>query len=979
MKKSLILLLAVALCTIAASAQITISGVVTDVDKAVLPGTSVIVKGSHTGTSTDANGRYSIVAKKGDIIEFSFIGMLRKNVTVGSSSTMNVQLAPEAVSLNEIVAIGYGSTKKSDLTGSVSSIKTENLANSRIGSVTNALQGLSAGVQVTNGAAKPGGEATVIIRGSGSINAGNAPLYIVDGIPAEGGLQDLSPGDIESIEILKDASAASIYGSRGSNGVVLVTTKKGMNNKGKVTFNASYGIQQMLNKPELMNAQQYYDLVSIVNPSASWTSPELRWLSKGESTDWLDAITQDGTYQNYNLAVSGGSDKNTHYLSIDMYDQDGIIKNSSFKKTTIRYNMDSQTTSWLKSGIRFNVIESTLKNINEEADSGYGTLFSAVTSQPTAPVYNEDGSYFTGFLNTKANPVAMVNLLDKATHKSRIVGSTYFEIEPVKNLKLKTDDGGEMEFYKINTFEDGRMGQHYTAGGHATVFSGKKLYVQSENTATYTLNWDKQKLVVMGGFSASKIDYENVTADAKNLSSVLKYNNLGGAASFGPDASYATSSTLTSFYGRVNYSLTDKYLVTATMRADGSSRFAPEHRWGYFPSLALAWRASEEPFIKSLSFINNLKVRASAGMLGNQNIGDFAYAATISQGSAWANYVFGNNLSTGAVQVTISNPDLTWEKAKQFDLGIDFGFLNNRIAGTIDGYYKITSDLLWNVPLPEESGFQNSLTNVGRINNKGVEFSLNSINLNFKDFLWTTALTFSYNHNDIAELYGGKQDVNKSLFVGHSINEFYLLKSLGIWQQSEASEAAKYNAVPGDRKIYDKDGNGVINGDDREFCGQSTPVFYGSFTNTLKYKGFDLTLYFIYAGGHKIYNKLNVFLDSYDPWGNMSAAYYNNYWTAQRPSNVYPAPHVGSAYANGDGTDAVLQRGDYLRLKNLELGYTLPQKISGKIKSSGVRFYMSVQNLFTMTKYTGFDVEANDQQNPYPNGRGFIGGCSINF
>jgi len=963
-----------------ANAQHVLNGFVTSATNEPVTGASVKRVGSNVTTITDGEGKFRIEANKGDVLEFSFVGMVTKRMTVGDESIINVQLVSDAINLEEVVTIGYGQVRKSDLTGSVSSVKPEDLANARVGTVTSALQGLATGVFVTTGSVKPGGDASVIIRGQGSLRAGNAPLYIVDGMPVEGGLQDLSPNDIASIEVLKDASASSIYGSRGSNGVVLVTTKKGSPGKGRLAFSANGGTQRMLNKQDLMNAQQYYELASLAVPDYRWTSEELRLLSRGESTDWQDAVTQNGNYQNYNLSARGGSEKVTHFLSTDWYDQKGTIKNSSFYRATVRYNLDAQTTDWLKSGIRFNVIESKLYNINEEADSGYGTMFSAISSQPTAPIFTESGEYFDGFLNTKANPVGIVDLLDRGTQKSRVVGAVYFEFEPIKDLVIRSENGGELEFFNVNSYEDGRMGQHYPDGGHAVKFAGKKRYLQTENTATYSMESGAHRFQTMLGFSASKTDYENVTADSKNLSPILKYNNLGGAQNHGPNGSYAVSSTLTSFFGRLNYNFDERYLLTATFRGDGSSRFAPGKRWGFFPSLAFAWRISEESFLRDVEAISNLKLRTSAGMLGNQNIGDFAYAATIGEGGEWADYVFGGNLATGAVLHTISNPDLTWEKAQQIDLGLDFGFFNNRLAGTIDTYYKRTRDLLWLVPLPMESGFDNSLTNVGQINNRGIEIGIQSVNFNRRNFNWTTAFNFSFNENEIAELYDGKQDVNKSLFVGKSINEFFLLKADGIWQQDEAAEAARYNAFPGDRKVIDIDDNGVINGDDRHFAGLSVPKFYGSLSNTFTYKEFDFTTFFTYAGGHFINNSLNRYLLAFNPWGNMATEYYEGYWTPNRPSNRYPAPRVGSPYANGDGTDAHLQRGDFIRLRNIELGYNLrSSSFVRRVKADHVRIFASVQNVFTLTEFTGFDVESSDKTNPYPNARSFIAGISLNF
>lgn len=980
MKKYILTLFALIFAFSAANAQeFTISGIVTDTEDEPLAGVAVIIQETKEGTMTDGKGRYTIEAEEGQTLEFSFIGMVTQNVTIGKRSVIDIQMTESAIFLDEAVAIGYGVAKKSDLTGAVASVKAEDLQTAKIGTVTSALQGLATGVHVTTGSVKPGGDASVIIRGNSTFKSDSTPLYIVDGMPVQGGLQDLSSSDIQSIEILKDASSAAIYGSRGANGVVLITTKKGTADKMRISLNASYGTQRMLNKQDLMNAQQYYDLVSYAQPDDyTWTSEELRLLSRGESTDWQDAITQNGSYQNYNFSISGGSEKIQHYFGLDYYDQIGIIKNSSFNKLTARYNMDAKMNDWFRYGVRFNVIESTLKNINEESDPLYGTMFSAISAQPTAPIFTKDGEYFDGFLNTKANPVAIVDLLDRTTLKSRVVGSFYLEIEPIKNLRIRSDNGGELVFYRVNEYEDERMGQHYTEGGHAKVTANKKRYWQTENTVTYDMNIeDTHKLTVMAGFSASRTEFEQTIADSKKLSAILKYYNLGGAEEHGPNESNAVTSSLVSFYGRATYNYKDRYLATVTMRGDGSSRFAPGHRWGFFPSAALAWRISEESFVKdNVKWISNLKLRASAGMLGNQEIGDFQYAALIDLGDPTANYVFGNNLASGAQQINISNPELTWEKSNQYDIAIDFGFLDNRIAGTIEGYYKRTSDLLWEVPLPLESGFNTSLTNIGKVDNRGIEFSISTVNISTRDFSWTTALNFSVNQNEIMELYNGKTDVNKDLFVGKPISDWYLLKNLGIWQVNEAAEAAKYGAQPGDRKVWDKNGDYVINGDDRDFCGQSTPKWYGSFNTAFNFKGFDLSAFFTFAGGHYINNDLRRFLDSYNVWGNMSENYYKYYWREDRPNNRYPAPRVGSAYANGDGTDANLEKGDYLRLRNLELGYTFSKKM---LKIMNMRVYVAVQNVFTATEFTGYDVESSSNSNPYPNARSFIGGISINF
>lgn len=965
--------------------QNTVTGTVFDQNAEPLPGVAVFVKGSSTASLTDSKGKYSISAKKGETLVFSCLGMREEEVTV-TGDRHNVKMLVDSYALDDAVVIGYGTVRKSDLTGAVASVKADDLKNTKVGLVSAALQGMAAGVQVTQGNMKPGAGAGIVIRGQGSVNAGSGPLCIIDGVP--GSLSDIAPQDIASIEILKDASSAAIYGSRGSNGVVLITTKRGDANRGRVSFTAQYGVQKMLNKQNMMNAAQYYEVVQSSGQPYVWTAEELRLLSEGGSTDWQDAVTQLGTFQNYNVSVSGGNKKVTHFMGVDYYDHNGIIKNSSFNKLSFRYNMDAAIKENIRAGARVNVVNSFIKNINEEGDSGYGTMFSAISSQPTAPIYNDDGSYFDGFLNTKANPVAMVELLDKGSRGINAVASAYLEWEPVRNLVLKTDNSVIYGSSRTNEYEDGRMGQHYPKEGRAYITTGLSQYWQTENTATYKLETGRHKASIMGGFSASKSESEGSTLQGLGIDPTMKFHHINSATTFGPESSWASASTLASFFSRLTYGYDDRYLLTVTMRADGSSKFAPGHKWGFFPSAAFAWRASEEDFLKG-SDVNNLKLRLSIGRLGNQNIGDYAFMAQAGQGDSFDNYVFGGQRTIGAQYTSIANTNLTWERSNQLDFGIDFGLFKNRISGTLEFYYKRSDHLLFTVNLPKESGYITTMTNVGVLDNKGVEFTLNTINVNTQFFQWTTNFNFTYNRNEIVQLYDGKMDIDKSLFVGHSLGEIYILHSQGIWQLDEAGEAARYGAIPGDRKIedLDVDGNGpdgVINGDDRKFFGQSTPTMYGGMTNTFtlgnESMGYlDLTVFMNYAAGYWVNNGLLRYQNAYNVWGNMSVDYYKNYWTMDRPSNKYPAPHIGATYSNGDGTDANYQRGDYLRLKNLELGYSLPNRLMDKINITSLRFSVSVQNLATLTRFTGYDIEAWDKTNTYPGARAFIGGIRLTF
>jgi len=1001
MKKHIILFIAIFFASVLHAQTINIRGTVTDTSNETLPGVSITIKGTQTGTVSDANGNYSIRAQRGNVLEFTFVGMVKQSVTVGKQNVINIQMAADAINLDEVVAIGYGIAKKSDLTGAVASIKSENLTNSKVGTVTTALQGLAAGVQVTTGSVKPGGDASVVIRGVGSLRAGSEPLYIVDGIPVQGGLQDLSSGDIESIEILKDASSASIYGSRGSNGVVLVTTKKGTSGKAKISLNASFGTQRMLNKQDLMNAQQYYELVSIAQPNYKWTSEELRLLSRGESTDWQDAVTQNGQYQNYNFSISGGKNDIQHFLGVDWYDQKGTIKNSSFNKLTVRYNMDAKLNKWLRYGVRFNVIESKLMNINEEADSGYGTMFSAISSQPTAPIYTEDGEYFDGFLNTRANPVAIVDLLDKATLKSRFVGSAYIEIEPIKNLKLRSDNGGELVFYKVNTYEDGRMGQHYTAGGHANVMSNKKRYWQTENTATYSFDINKEhQLSAMAGFSASRTDYEEVTADSKKLSSILKYYNLQGAEEHGPNSSYAVPSSLVSFYGRFNYNFSNRYLATLTMRGDGSSRFAPGHRWGFFPSLALAWRASEEEFIKKFDFISNLRVRTSFGMTGNNQIPSYQSLSQLENNKVVMN---GSTVEIGRYPSNVTNDDLKWESQKQYNIGFDFGVLDNRFSITADFYYKRIDDMLLQVNIPSTSGYTKAWKNAGSMENKGMEFAINA-NWFKGAFNWSTDFNISFYKNKILSLDKGQyqqfydRGINAKitsdvlLRVGMPVGIYYGYISDGTYN----NDTEVINGYPGPNlglgqlKVVDVNKDGVIDSNDRTPIADVNPKHTGGIGNTFSYKGFDLYAFFRWSYGNDVVNGNAYYLVGTTSINNVLKSVYKDVWSANTPTNNYPL------YGRGTWGESVLRSdlvedGSFLRLQTLTLGYTFPAKLTGKMGLSKMRIALTGTNLWLWSRYSGFDPEANTgygtvarlapglDMSPYPRPRSFSLSIELGF
>lgn len=982
MKRKMSLLGLICFFTSILMAQTKISGTVTDVDKNPLPGVSVVCKSTSQGTVTNLDGKYTIEINKGNTLTFSLIGMQTQDIKIASQSIINVIMHESTIELDEVVAIGYGTAKKSDLTSSIISVKPDELKNVKVGSAADALQGLATGVLISKGSFKPGGSSNIIIRGNGSFGNGGAsttPLYIIDGVMSNAGLDVIAPSDIESIEVLKDAASTAIYGSRASNGIILVTTKKGKTGKASITFNTNIGIQNLINKQKVLNASQFKEILDAATDNTYlWDKEEQRMFDEGRSTDWQDLITQSGVYQNYNLGITGGSEKTTYYLGLDWVDQEGIIKNTGYQKGNIRFNLDSKLNNWLTMGAKFNVIRSSTNSSNTDGVAGMnsldqGTMGSAIASKPSAPIFNEDGTYYDNLL-LRPNPVAAVTYFKNNFTQTRINASFNLEAEILKNLKLRTENGTEYINNQSNVFQDSRMTGIYKNVNISDRENGEQFYLQTENTLTYQLNKGIHRLTAVGGFSASIFNWTMMSVQVLNASNITQNDNLGTGTPKSVNSD-KVKSTLASFFGRVNYSLADKYLLTVTLRADGSSRFAKGHKWGYFPSGGLAWRINQEDFLKDVNFLDNLKLRTSYGIVGNQEISSYQSMAQVdATSSRYTDYVFGGTLANGSRTSILAQPDLTWEKSRQFDLGLDFAFFKNRLSGSIDGYYKYTYDLLYNVPLPLESGYRTALVNVGAMKNRGIELTLNSVNIDTKDFTWQTSLNYSFNKNEIDKLYNDLERVG-NYFVGQSINVIYTKRFGGIWQSDEAEIAKIYNAEPGDYKIIDRNRNNIIDDDDRDFVGQTTPQFFGSFSNTFKSHGFDLTIFLTYAGGHKIYNPF-AYLDSYSPSANMSPDYYHNYWTPERPSNKYP--RLGSTNSQLYETDGMYQKGDYIRLKNLELGYTLPRNIANKVYASNIRVYASVQNLVTFTKYTGFDVETSNA-NPYPACRVFMGGLTVNF
>ncbi|WP_020598691.1 TonB-dependent receptor [Spirosoma panaciterrae] len=963
-------------------ADLTVTGTVTDEKGEGLPGVSVLVKGTQRGTSTNTEGKYQIVVPdESAVLVFSFVGFQTQELTVEKRSRIDITLKTDNKNLDEVVVVGYGTVKKSDLTGAVAKVGEANIKATPIPSLDRAMQGRAAGVQVITNSARPGGSATIRIRGSGSVNASNDPLYVIDGFPT-GNLNSINTDDIESIEVLKDASATAIYGSRGSNGVVLVTTKRGKAGKTVISYDGYYGVQSVRHTIPLLNAQQFADFVNEarVNGGAKpyfdgSTADQPLPSTLGAGTDWQSLIFRNAPIQSHQLSASGGSDKSRYAVSFGYYDQQGIILNSNFKRYTLRANLDNNLTSRLKAGLTMQGAFTTGNNARTEVDgnNGGGVTSAALSYAPNFPVYNADGSYYknTGALNGYGvdNPLAIANEITNTATTIRLLANSFLDYTLIDGLNIRASFGADLQNTKTNYYATRLTTDGATLGGRASVGNSQNIGWLNENTLNYTRQLaPRHSLNALLGYTIQGLANETVAANANTFSDdFAEFNNLGAGSSLVAPNSGSSDWRLISYIARVNYGFDDRFLLTLTGRRDGSSRFGPNQKFGFFPSGALAWKLANEKWMKNLTAISDAKLRLSYGLSGNQEIGNYQYLANISSYP----YILGGALNTGATTAGVANPDLRWEKNAQFDAGIDFGLLNNRIQVTADYYIKNTSDLLFRVGIPTSSGFSTTLKNIGSVQNKGFELSLNTINIDRGGFRWTSEFNITFNQNKILTLDGRQQfttgtdaqifntTVNPILLkVGSPLGNFYGRVTDGIFQnQAEIDASAqKGSAKPGDIRYKDLNGDGVINDNDRDIIGNSNPKSFGGFNNTFSYKGFDLNVFIQGTYGNQILNYGSFDLLNLTGGNNQSARVLDR-WTPTNPSNEIPR-------ANSAGGSRILssfqvEDGSYLRVKNISLGYTIPKTLLTRLSMTSARIYVTAQNWFTITKYTGYDPEVN--------------------
>lgn len=970
LKKIFLLVLGFLLALNLSAQERTITGKVTASDDPLgLPGVNIIIKGTTRGVSSDMDGAYTIdVPNNNAILVFKYVGYVAKEVTVGANKTIDVVLNPDVSNLEEVVVVGYGTRKKSDITGSVSSVKAEELSAFPVADATQALQGRAAGVVVqSNNGGEPGAPISIKIRGNTSINASSEPLIVVDGFV---GASMPQANDIEAMEVLKDASATAIYGSRGSNGVVMITTKKGKKGKLSVELNSNYSVQNTANRLDLLNADEFANFQKNIVLNTGYVQ------GTGD-TDWQDLLYRTGSTANHQFSFSGGSDTMNFYASANYFKQDGIIINSNFEKVTFLSNVDAQVTDKLKLGLNLFGNLGTKNGVSTQssgatANGGGDDVISLMFRfKPDAGIYDDNGNFTTNspIGENVDNPYAVATERVNETKTDNFRTNFYANYDIIENLAFKTTFGFSSLNETVGTYVPKTLiANDGGKGGTATINNKRSTTVLSENYLTYNAEIGKGSLNLLAGYSYQKNNTFRFSAGAQNfIDDDFSFYNLSGSSVTLIPTSSLTVQEIQSQFGRFNYDYDDKYLVTATVRRDGSSNFAKNEKYAIFPSGALGWKISNEDFLKDNEKISSLKLRASYGLTGNQAISAYQSLASFSNVSV----LYGGGITSAVVPNQAANNDLKWETSYQTNIGLDLGLFNNKISLSLDYYNIDTKDLIIaDTSQPVYLGFLNpaSLRNVGEVNNKGFEVSLTTRNISNDNFKWTTDFNWATNKNKIVTLLNGQDiilDASPSYFSradthmlreGEPAGVFYGFESRGVWQGTgstlPAGTGILAGAFPGDPLYTDLNGDGIIKtADDRKILGDPNPDYTFGITNTMTYKNFDLSIFFQGSQGGEIFNITNVQL--YNGDSNASRDVLNA-WT---PTNT--TSDIPRIVNRRDLASRFIEDGSYIRLKNLALGYNLPSNIIEKFGIANARITVSGQNLLTITKYSGLDPEVS--------------------
>jgi len=949
-----------------------IKGKVTDSKGQPLPGAIVKVKGTQKATAVDASGQFSIDAKSGDVLVITFVGFLPKEVTVSdSTSPLYIQLQDDNRAMQEVVVVGYGAVKKSDLTGSLSSVKSDDLnLGGTTANVGQAIQGKAAGVQVQQSSFAPGGGINITIRGGNSINTSNAPLYVVDGFISDNG-NVINPNDIEDIEVLKDASATAIYGSRGGNGVVLITTKKGKLGKASIDADASNGRQYLTYKPSLLTGPQYASIQNATFTEDGKTPPFPAGTPIA-NTNWLNAAMQNADVNNRSLSISSGSETSKLYVSGNYLNQLGVLKNTNLQKYTARIGTEKKVGDDLTISANFYGASSS-SNMQSYSGDITAPLYGLLTAPPTAPIYNADGSFHfyippgnSGVQNALANLLAPTDNLESKLFN----GNATVDYQIIKNLTYHLNAGAEYTDSNEGKYTPSTIPAGQAKHGIASIQNLNAFRWLVENYFTYKFKiTDQHDFNLLLGTSNQKDVSEALYASSSNFSTdAFLYHNLTAGSTTNGYSSNKLQSTLTDYFGRVNYAYKDKLLATFTMRYDGSSKFGPKNKYGLFPSGALAYRLGDEDFIKNLNTFSSLKARVSYGVTGNDRVPNYLYLSTF---GSW-NVVLNpdGNLQPGVEPTTLANPNLKWESTAQFDAGLDMGFLNDRITATVDVYRKVTSNLLMQIPIGQYYGFNSVWVNGGSIENKGVELSINTANIKSTDFLWNTSFNIAYNKQKDLTLAKGVAEVDATtanpsgvvsgqqytkLVPGQELGELFGYVYAGVVKTGE-TYAPQPSSKPGDAKYADLNGDGKISPADRTYLGNTTPHYILGFGNDFRYKGVDLNVFFQGAFGYHLFDMNRLVLES-----TTSTDALNRFVPGVNENTSIPREgYFMGTYSNNYVNSRFVENGSYLRLKSLSLGYNLPKSLFTHIKHiQGLRIYGAAQNLLTFTSYKGTDPEVN--------------------
>ncbi len=979
----------------------TITGQVSDEKGTPMPGVNIQIEGTTNGTLTDFDGKFSIkIPNENSILNFSFIGYDLQKINVDGKSAINVSLVPSLESLDEVVVIGYGTARRSDLVGATSSISTKDVINQPAARVDQVLQGRSAGIAIQNTSASPNARFSIRIRGSNSLTGSNDPLVVVDGFIG-GDLSTINPNDIDGIEILKDASSTAIYGSRGANGVILVTTKKGKT-KTAVEFNSYMNFSQLSNKIHQMNASQYAETVNAnrieVGRPAIFTAQEIADFAANGGTDWQDQVFHNAIQQGHQISLSGAGPSSNYYLSGNFTQNNGIIIGSSYNQYSLRSNIESDISKIFKAGVNIFLASSADHPSQTGGNQDNSPTQGALLWAPVLPVYNPDGSYTLSSSKygppSVKNPVGMAvePIRDNLSLRDEI--SSYLNVNIIKGLSARVFGGVVLVDRENSSYSNTKA-----AGGvgeaSASITTSRSLVFQNTNQFTYAFKVANiHDFNIMAAFEQQRELYNSASTSSSSYSSdVVTYNNLSLGAKVGIPSSTATQKDILSYLGRINYAYKDKYLLSLNSRYDGASVFGTQ-KWGFFPSAALAWRVTSEDFMKNINIISNLKLRTSYGLTGNQGIAPYSSISKLSTSKPYD--INGSTVSVGVGLNTLGNPDLKWEKTAQLNLGVDVGLFEGRVTFSADYYDKQTNDLLMNVPLPTISGYASLLKNIGKVQNRGFEFNLGGDPFS-GEFKWNTNFNFALNRNKVVALSGTSEvpmgtttfpNFGNTIFliVGQPMGILKGYIQNGCWSVAEATEAAKYGALPGYPKYVDQNGDFKINAADIAIMGSTMPKFTFGWSNNFTFKNFDLNILLQGSQGGKVYNTTRIRSERTSSDADAVDIRILNRWTIDNQNTSVPTFTGSNGYEQLQ-SNRWLEDGSYLRFKIITLGYSIPTSVLKKAKLSNTRIFVSAVNWFTITKYTGYDPEASTGVDvmggidlaPYPSQKTISVGINLKF